>query len=338
MNPTVHLSIDTCFASKRWPMPRDWAPIVADLGIRYVELGADTEADPMYHGDEYLRDWDDQVAEECARNGLRVASLYSGHGSYGTMGLLHPDERIVRRMIDSWLKPTIRRAAFHGADLGFFFHAVAEADLHDSERYARVMRTLALRLTEGATEAKAHGVRLALEQMYSPNQPPWTIEGSRELMRTVTASGSPLYITVDTGHASAQHRFAGSQAVDSDPYAWLRAVGPYSPVIHLQQTDGTVSGHRPFTDETNGGGIIAPDAVLRALHAGFASAEAEPDAGLPPVVDSLYLTLEVFAPTAQPSEDLLQDLADSAAHWRRWIPEDGRRLNDLVAAMSGDAR
>ena len=29
-----------------------------------------------------------------------------------------------------------------------------------------------------------------------------------------------------------------AEAHDGDPYAWLRALGRYSPIIHLQQTDG----------------------------------------------------------------------------------------------------
>ena len=128
IEPRIHLSLDTCFAKKRWPMPEDWAPIVRDLGVAYVELSADTEADPMYHGEAYLARWDRRVEAACEKHGIGIGSLYSGHGSYTTMGLLHPDPEIVDRMLHLWVEPTLKRAAEFGAEFGFFFHAVARSE------------------------------------------------------------------------------------------------------------------------------------------------------------------------------------------------------------------
>jgi sugar phosphate isomerase/epimerase len=328
-DPQVYLAIDTCFAKKRWPMPEDWAPIVAAMGVAYVELSADTEADPMYHGAEYLAEWDQRVAEACARHGLKVSSLYSGHGSYSTIGLLHPDQRIVRRLMDRWVIPAIHRAAFHGADLGFFFHAIEEAALRDPVRYRHALEHLADRLGEAAGEGDRAGVRVSIEQMYTPNQPPWTIAGAHALMSDVMrGSGSPLYITLDTGHAWAQGRFAGAEPMDSDPYAWIREIGPYAPIVHLQQTDGRSSAHLPFTAETNATGIIHPERVLNALADGYR--RSHPNySPLPPRVESIYLTIEVFSGTAQPTDELIEGLTETVEYWRGAIPEDGLRLSEL---------
>jgi hypothetical protein len=48
-----------------------------------------------------------------------------------------------------------------------------------------------------------------------------------------------------------------SSAEDGDCYAWLERLGCYSPIVHLEQTDGRSSAHLPFTDDQNRLGKIA---------------------------------------------------------------------------------
>lgn len=353
-DPSVYLAIDNCFAKKRWALPEEWAPIIAGLGIRHVELSADTEADPMYHGAAYLRRWDEQVEAECRRNGIEVASLYSGHGSYSTLGLLHPDQDVVDRLVESWVKPAISRAAEFGASMGFFFHAIREVDLHDAERYAQTMERLRTVLVDIARHAgQAGGVPVGIEQMYTPNQPPWTISGTRELLTRVSRqAAAPLYTTLDTGHAGAQREYlpghAGhtgqlhltAETRDADTYAWMENLGCYSPIVHLQQTDGTRSAHSPFTATENSRGIITPARVLRSLWASYSTgtntAPGVVARELPPV-KRLNLTLEIFGGTATRSVDLLAELRESVAWWRTWIPDDGMRLSEIVDRMPADA-
>lgn len=332
-DPRVYLSLDNCFAKKRWAMPEDWAPVVADLGIRYVELSADTEADPMYMGSTYLQRWDDSVAQACERWGLQVASLYSGHGSYTTLGLLHPDTAVVERLLSKWVFPAIHRSSRFGAAFGFFFHAVPEHALHNRELYDQEIRRLTETMMRIADEAARcnPAVPIALEQMYTPNQPPWRIQDSQELLHHVhSTTGSPLYITVDTGHAWAQRRFVGTAGVhhahveDADPYAWLAQLGAWSPIIHLQQTDLSGSGHWPFTAEKNARGVITGDAVLKAI------SQADTTILATPPCEDIFLTLEMFAGTADDSSDLLQSLDESVRYWRQFIPEDGMRLSQLL--------
>ena len=119
--------------------------------------------------------------------------------------------------------------------------------------------------------------------------------------------------------------FAASE--DGDTYGWLREFGCYSPVIHLQQTDGTSSPHRPFTEENNRRGIIQGDNVLRAIDAAYS---AEPEAGMPPRGEDTYLTLEIFAGTADIPVDIIRGLAESVEYWRRYIPEDGLTIQELL--------
>jgi len=393
-NPRIYLAIDNCFASRRWTAPLEWAALVRDLGLAYVEASADNECDPLYTTGDYLSDWVAEVQEAYAKTGVRVANLYSGHGTYATTGLAHTDVRVRDRILNDWLKQMTGVAGRLDAGLGFACHAFSEPILQDPDKYAAAETDLYDRLAELAVyacqvDAQAAGV----EQMYSPHMIPWTIAGSDRLLREVyRRAGRPFYLTIDTGHMCGQPKFtrpdqqrlsaihkqfrqtgslegawlgprqayeimqglrdAPEQALaagfarieaemarypylfanpeDGDPYLWLERLGCYSPIIHLQQTDGRSSAHLPFTSQWNAAGIIHPAQVLQAISRSYA---APPDAGLPPRCDALYLTIEVFAGTADLPADIIARLAESVAYWRRWVPRDGMTLTELLAAF-----
>jgi hypothetical protein len=115
---------------------------------------------------------------------------------------------------------------------------------------------------------------------------------------------------------------------DGDLYRWLRCLGGYSPIIHLQQTDGSMSAHHPFTPPYNQTGIVLPKSVLNALLEAYRDQEPE---GYPPRCQEIYLTIEVFSGTAERPEHILSKIRESVAYWRRFIPEDGLYLDQLAA-------
>ncbi|MCC8167565.1 MAG: sugar phosphate isomerase/epimerase [Planctomycetes bacterium] len=121
-----------------------------------------------------------------------------------------------------------------------------------------------------------------------------------------------------------------SETEDSDPYAWLTALGPYSPIVHMQQTDGVASHHAPFTEETNAKGIITGERLLKALAEGYARPE---PAGMPPRTDRITLAFEIFIANTQYPHELLLDLKETMAYWKRFIPEDGMTLEEAVKRL-----
>lgn len=340
----------------------------------------------------YLEDWLHDVENTCQQTGVRVANLYSGHGTYATLGLAHPDRRNQERIQNQWLKVMIRNAARLHAGLGFYCHAFNEDVLQDPATYAAAEEGLYNRLAELAEYGRAQSVKfIAVEQMYTPHQIPWTLPGSRKFLKEIWArSRSPLYLTLDTGHQSGQRRFvrlaisqvrqsleaarstgrvgagvwlgpASAYALfraaaatptgaedeylqrldqemdrypylfaaweDGDTYGWLRELGCYSPVIHLHQTNGTSSSHSPFTEENNRQGIIQGHKVLQAIAAAYST---EPAAAMPPPCEDIYLTLEIFAGTADLPVDILRGLAESVEYWRKYVPKDGLTIHELV--------
>ncbi len=388
--PEIFLAIDNCFASKRYTEPAIWMNLIRDLGVFNVEASADTECDPLYMGIDYLHRWVDKVREASGKYGVSVCNLYSGHGTYATLGLAHNDPLIRDRIVNMWLKPMIRTAAELEAGLGFFCHAFSNRVLQDAVVYRQFENELINNLSEIARFSHQEGCKtLSVEQMYSPHQVPWTIEGAKDLLnRVFEKSAKPFYITIDTGHQSGQRNFLkpGNEAllkamkqyrvgiphyplwlgtdaafklfesckdlgknqfdglikkifndikthpylfagpVDSSPYKWLEELACYSPIIHLQQTDGKSSTHRAFTEKNNENGIIEGKKILEAIKTSY---EFQQDSGIPKA-DRIYLTIEVFAPTASINYYLLKELRETIRYWRQFIPEDGKKLDELI--------
>ncbi|MGO8693780.1 MAG: sugar phosphate isomerase/epimerase family protein [Rectinemataceae bacterium] len=393
--PRVHLAIDNCFASKRWTRPSEWMEIVAGLGLKNIEASTDTECDPLYMDGEYLNDWIEEVRRQSIRRGLRVVNLHSGHGTYSTLGLAHTDRRNRNKFHHDWMESLILMAEKLGAGVGFYCHAFNDSVLQDSSQYEAMQTELFDRFADLAEFAGKHGrTTLGVEQMYTPHQIPWTISGAESLLEKVNGRNAyPFYITIDTGHQTAQrlfrrpseeairmavnpssapidvpnaekiwigpnscidilercrttrdqtqiniemekmriemdsHPYLFATVEDADPYAWLSRVGCFSPIIHLQQTDGTSSSHQPFTHEFNTNGRITGLKVLEALAQSYRNPT---PGGLPPRCTDIYLTLEIFFKTSELSMNIIRSLEFSVAYWRRFIPIDGLSLDQLV--------
>jgi D-erythrulose 1-phosphate 3-epimerase len=388
--PEIYLAIDNCFASKRWSEPMEWARVINELGLSYVEASADNECDPLYGGPDYLADWINQVKQAEEKYGIKVVNLYSGHGTYATLGLQHYDVRVRERILNDWLKPMKINAGKLNAGLGFYCHAFSNNVLQNPISYQERYNDLINSLADLAATVSEGCEAIGLEQMYTPHQIPWTINGASALMQEVyKKAGAPLYMTIDTGHQSGQRKFprpetqvlqdvinmfrrgkktkgvwygpeiviqmlqegAKKQASedaktldeinktldkfpylfasssDGDTYKWLEELGAYSPIIHLQQTDGNKSAHWAFTEENNKIGIIDPVKVLRSIKSSY---DNNVDAGLPPKVSKIYLTFEMFSGTADIPTDIIARHEESVDYWRKFIPRDGEKLDDIL--------
>lgn len=389
--PRIYLAIDNCFAAKRWTTPRRWLKIAQKIGLNYVEASADNECDPLYMDQAYLDDWVNDTKKWETETGVKVINLYSGHGTYATLGLAHHDERIRNKIQHDWLDKMVKMAGDLDAGLGFFCHAFTQSLLQNPDGYTNACDELFSRLANLAIHADKVGAKsIGVEQMYTPHQVPWTIHGAQELLKKVYhRSGKPFYITIDTGHQSGQHKFLKptyeqiknalktyreqgridgfwigprsahclfkelarsndisntvlmdrilqeiekypylfSNFEDGDPYRWLEKLGCYSPIIHLQQTPGDKSSHLPFNEKNNAEGIIKGDKVLQAIAKAY---ETPKDTDMPPACDAIYLTLEIFAGTAELPVDIINKIKDSVAYWRQFIPEDGKPLDSYL--------
>jgi D-erythrulose 1-phosphate 3-epimerase len=175
---------------------------------------------------------------------------------------------------------------------------------------------------EAYISARREGMSGAVEE-------PWL--GGAEVFKMIDANPhQPLDALVDEIAASIAARpYLFAEEEDGDLYAWLRRFGCYSPIIHLQQTDGTASAHRPFTAKYNATGIVQPDKVFAALAESYQHAMT--NEGYPPPYPDIYLTVEVFSGTAERPGDIIRNLTETARYWRRFLPEDGMMLDQVLS-------
>lgn len=397
MDPKLYLAIDNCFAQRRWTEPLSWMKVIKDLGVYYVEASADTECDPLYMGMEFMEDWVKDVKRASEKTGVSVRNLYSGHGTYATLGLTHYDERVRRRFCDKWMKPQENIAKAVGAGFGFAAHAFDDACLQDKKEYQSMMAVLYDLLAEIGAHAKEIEMGfVGLEQMYTPHMPPWTVDGARELLAQVYARGkAPFYLTIDLGHMNGQqyfqwpveayiremidqsktgrppkrvwmgrkkamrayldacegdmsldaavelilcdakdHPYLFAKPEDGDIYRWIEELAPWSPIIHLQQSDGKTSPHWCFDAEHNKMGVVEGERVMQSLKKAFEKNLTGDLATLPPACDTIIMTLEPFVGTMGNNYAALEEIRESVAYWRKFIPRDGMRLSEAHALLN----
>ena len=292
--PRIHLVIDNCFAIKRWVEPQDWMRKVYEIGdITKIQASTDNEIDPTHNTGEFRSAWVGEVKKYERQYGFKVVSFYSGYAEYRTVGIASLYESKRRALIKRYFRPVVDIAARLNAQVGNTLGAYSDPVLQEPELYAKTDSYVESSLTEMAEYAGRKNVLFGYEQMYTPTQGMWTIDGCAERMKKVYARAkSPLYITIDTAHQAGQRLFLRpsrsdiakmqrtgdmskfrlpdavvsaiiakddlrrieamldryaywfAEPKDADVYEWFSAAGCYSPIVHLQQTDGTYSVHK----------------------------------------------------------------------------------------------
>lgn len=121
-----------------------------------------------------------------------------------------------------------------------------------------------------------------------------------------------------------EHDYLFSNPQDTEIYHWVEQLGCYSPIYHLQQTNGISSNHAAFTKEANKEGIIKGDQLLKAIKKSY---DTQPPLGQ---VQDIYLSFEIFAGNMETERSVLEKLRESTAYWRQFIPRDGMYLDELI--------
>lgn len=394
MDPRIYLAIDNCFAIKRWTEPKEWMRVINDLGLKYIECVTDIDNEPLLMEPNYRQQWVDEVQNLQAKTGNKVIMMYSNNSTYDTTGLAHPNPDVRNHIINTWFDNFMDMATGINADIGYFVHGIPEKILFDKDAYAKAYENATNSIIEINKRASHKGIgKVAIEQMYTPHQPPFTIQAMKDLMLHVYAeSNKELYFTEDVGHHcdkymrptneelnNAFRRFKkdgyievwlGSKTAidlfvnsdsthdgslsdytlskinenmsnnntmftlyeDIDCYSWLEEIGCYSPVVHLQQTNGTHSSHKPFTPQYNDTGIIHPVRILEAIKKSY---DKPKESGMFAKVNDIYLTFELYASTKDIGYQVLYDMQLSVDYFRQYIPTDGMYLSEiLVHCMS----
>ena len=111
-------------------------------------------------------------------------------------------------MIELYFKPTVDAAACLGAQVGNTLGAFSEPVLEDPKEFVRAYKDVEDSLVLMTKYAGEKNVLFGYEQMYTPTQGMWTINGCCEFIKSVSAgANAPMYLTIDTAHQVGQHMF-----------------------------------------------------------------------------------------------------------------------------------
>lgn len=321
---TLHLGVNGAFCTRRWEEPDNWMRLTRECGYRCHEFCADV-IDPFFSGTrDYQLATAAQVKAAAERHGVRITDIYTGVATHRFHGLSHSDPRCRDRM-KAWVVDAMDIALAMGTDaVGGHWDALSCEVLQDASRTQEAIRRQHETFRELARTAKGKGLRaLYNEQMYTPSEVPWTLQQAREFLVSVNrdADGVPVYLTVDVGHQAGMHY--GLAGEDLSYEAWLREIGAFAEIIHLQQTTPDASHHWAFTEEYNRRGHVRMEKVLEALHRAHEECHKSPIAEHLPPAQVAYLVAEIIPGSTKTEAALLTELRESAEYLCQYVPEAG---------------
>ena len=325
--PTLEIGINGAFLTRRWEEPENWMRLTRECGYSVHSFCGDV-IDPFFSGDRGFQLEQARAAREAAaKYGITICDLYTGVATHRFHGLSHSDPRARQRMAD-WILQAAELAVEMGAPaLGGHWDAFSVEVLSDPVRTEEAKRRLYQKFRDLSVRLKSTGLKaLYQEQMYIPSEKPWTLAECEEFLVEVNRDnpGIPVYVTLDVGHMAGMHY--GLNGGDVDYIAWLKRFATAAEVIHLQQTTPDASHHWPFTEEYNRRGHVRMEAVIEAIRDAHAHHHEQPFAEFMKPVERHWLVAEIIPGSTKTESALLQELTESAAHFRQFIPEGGMTI------------
>jgi sugar phosphate isomerase/epimerase len=297
---SYRLGIDLGFARNRYQEPEVWPQIVREeLGIGYVSLVADI-LNPSWPED-YLKKLVRRTKNALDRYGVRAEACFTS-ALTRFPHLMHYDAEMRRYYIE-WFKRFFSMAAELGCTYGgSHFGIMSFKDYNDTDRRRYILDEAVKGWQELSFFAADLGFKcLLFEPMSVPREMGITVQECMELMAEVDAHAAiPMRVCLDVGHAP--------HPDERDPYAWIRKLGAFSPMLHLQQTVMHRSDHSPFIEEYNARGIIQPGRVMEELKNAGAS--------------DVMLAFEISHKEHTNTEyRILEDLKKSVEYWRPYVKD-----------------
>jgi hypothetical protein len=293
--PRYVFAVNTAFAVKRWPLPNEWAEIVArEFGVAAVQHTLDlVDLDAPA---EWVQEQASHIKGAVDGQGLRLHSSFTGLAAYSMNLLLHPAAK-ARDRAERWFEQAISFTALAGGGatgghVGAFGVSSSRNQREKEELWQGLRRTL-VRLTARAADA---GLKeLFIENMAVAREPSSTSDLGDLL--SIQGAHVPVSLCLDVGHP-----VAGRSPEENDPYFWLSTFRDRATAIHLQQSEASADRHWPFTLERNREGRIDASKVLDILDG--------------TQLNEIVLVLEVIPAFEASDDSVLSDMKASVEYWQ----------------------
>ncbi len=298
----VHLGMNLLYAAKRWIEPDVWGQQIGERwDLRYAQFCFDL-LDPRSTLD-LRQKMCAEIMEATKKYKFQVHSCLTGSGTFFYPLLMHPYAEGREDAIE-WCRLAAETSEMMGAiAVGGPLGAATSVDYQDNERFDFLMGELAAGMRAFADYGSQHTQEYVIfEPSNLEREGLIRLDQAEKLFEEFNHNTPiPVYFMLDVGHQCSPD----VSGQDSNPYAWLEKFGKYSPIIHIQQTDGKADRHWPFTKEYNKQGIIRFDKVLESLE----------KSGL----EEVWIFPEFFYGTDADEEKVLADIDESIAYLKKLI-------------------
>jgi sugar phosphate isomerase/epimerase len=298
----AHLGMNLIYATKRWPEPDVWGQQIGKRwGLKYVQFVFDL-LDPRTIPAARVK-YCDAVRKAAATYGFEVHNCFIGVAAYTYNYLLHPFPEMRQDALDWCEKASLCSQEMGSKGVGGPIAAAGMRDYTDPRKRDWLLDTLVEGIREFARIAARHGQDFLLwEPSPVGREMGSSIDTVKELYERFNAdSPIPVHLQLDVGHWCGYEQ----QGRDADLSAWLMELGQFSPVMHLQQTDGQADCHWSFSNKNNARGVIDMGKVLETLDKGGC--------------EEVYMFPELPFPYEMNESEVLAELDESVEHLKQFF-------------------
>jgi sugar phosphate isomerase/epimerase len=260
----VHLGMNLLYAAKRFPEPDVWGQQIGERwGLKHVQFVYDL-LDPRTipaARDGYC----EAVNQAAAKYGFAVHNCFIGVAAYTYNYLLHPFPAMRDDALDWCDKAAAISTSLGSKGVGGPIAAASWRDYTDRGKRQFLMDTLVAGFQSFARIAAARGQEFLIwEPTPVGREMSISIDTVHELYNRMNrGSAIPIRLQLDVGHWCSYEQ----KGKDADLDCWLRELGPFSPIFHVQQMDGKNDVHWSFSKKNNARGVIKMEKVLETLRA-----------------------------------------------------------------------
>lgn len=296
--PRIHLGMNSCFAVKRWPEPKEWLSVlVHELDLSVAQLSLDLLPPSFTHGpaEEYVS----RLRQSADDLDVEIHSLFTGLGAYSSNLLLSNSES-AREAAMSWYESIIDLTAMAGArGAGGHVGAYSVPSFANAELRSTLLTGQLAAMNEIAEYAASRGLdHLQFENLAVEREYGHSIAEAHYLEDALQGSAIPWVLCLDVGHPAA----LGAGHPDHDLDAWLKQPWRNTPVLQLQQSVTGSDRHGAFTEATASEGAIDPQIVVDRIRQWDAT--------------DVYLFFEILHPHEMDDQQMLRELKASVDLWR----------------------
>ena len=296
----MKLSVNTGFLVNRYPSPSQWARVINELNVRYIQLTSDLFS--PYYDTNILNKYVDQINDLKNKYDFSINSVFTG-GFTRVNHFCHPDE-FVREYWMNWFKKFIKYADLLGANrLGSHIGILSIPDNHNQREF---FQNRCIKLWTILSEyAEGTGIKeLTWEHMSIEREQGHVQRDIDYIIKNFMETKVPIRLCLDPDHGD----LSSSDSRDYEPYGLLEKYLPFSSQLHLKQTSLDKRKNSTFTSKNNKNGLIEGDKVANLLKKYVPEDKKE----------DFELILELNAREREPDDSLIcEEVKESLNYWRK---------------------